>query len=170
MKNFQFSCFSFIIFQNCILLFWTPFLINVEIHFNLCSIILVILESKDQPSFKDGFDTAIRNSLAYVNTRVLGNTFVKLVIDRILVDPQGIFENGECSAFFLLIRIAISLHVMAISTFFNDISPVNRRKGKISVQINYYNFVKLFHHNYLQFLFNSSNPNLIWNLLISIFH
>jgi len=54
---------------------------------------IVILESKDQPSFRDGFDTAIRNSLAYVNTRVLGNTFVKLVINRIVVDSQGIFEN-----------------------------------------------------------------------------
>ena len=68
---------------------------TIEISVNFRSIILVILESKDQPSFRDGFDTAIRNSLAYVNTRVLGNTFVKLVINRIVVDSQGIFENGE---------------------------------------------------------------------------
>ena len=57
--------------------------------------LVVILDNKDHPRYDDKFDAALNNSLAYINARVLRNTFVKLVVQKVTVDPRGIFENGE---------------------------------------------------------------------------
>ena len=62
---------------------------------NFCFFFLVILESKDHPRFDKGFDRALHNSLAYVNTYVLRHTFIKLVVEKVIVDPHGIFQNGR---------------------------------------------------------------------------